>query len=147
MAEIVDARGRAEGEDTADAIEGARVQTAKNYLCGYQLCLQMLELHAYKRQRQWRFDELCDCSDLLEGNELVWRARMYEIEKLVSSLLGARERLILYYHYLRGESVERAAELVGVSRRTGYRAYRRGLFVVGCILERKKIGPFSESSE
>ena len=132
---------------TEQTVEGIRIQAAKSYLCGYQLCLQMLELHRYKRQRQWRFDELCDCSDLLEGNEVVWRARMYEIEQMVSSLLGARERLILYYHYLRGESVERAAELVGVSRRTAYRSYRRGLFVVGCILERKKMGEFSEPAE
>ena len=42
-------------------------ETARNYLCGYQLCLDMLKLRKYERKRAAKFDELCDCEDILAG--------------------------------------------------------------------------------
>ncbi|MDY3863975.1 MAG: helix-turn-helix domain-containing protein, partial [Eubacteriales bacterium] len=69
-------------------------------------------------------------------NEAFWRARMEEIGQAIASLRNGRDKLVLYHRYIRGESVERAAAILGISRRTAYRAFRRGLTVVGIRLER-----------
>lgn len=116
--------------------EELRIAAAKDYLCGYQLCMDMLNLRRYERRRAQRFSEECVCEDVLQGNEAFWKARMYEVEHLIASLRNGREKFILYYHYIKGESIERSADLLGISRRTGYRMHRKGLLVTAAILER-----------
>ncbi len=118
--------------------EMSRAEAARSYLCGYRVCAEMLELRQYDRRRQRDMDEWFVSSALLDAGETVWRLRMQEIENTVLSLVGIRERRILFYRYLRGESMDRCAELIGISRRTAYRIHERALYVVGCILERKK---------
>ena len=116
--------------------ETLRMNAAKDYLSGYQLCLDMLNLRRYERHRAKPFGEECSCEDILRGNEAFWKARMYEVEHLIASLRNGREKLILYYHYIKGESIERSADFLGISRRTGYRMHRKGLLVAAAILER-----------
>jgi len=127
-----------------EALGASREELARNYLCGYRLCAQMLELWRYDRKRARYEDELCVSSELLGAEETVWRLRMQEIESTVLSLVGARERRLLFYRYLRGERMERCAELIGVSRRTAFRVHQKALHVVGCILERRKKSQKSE---
>lgn len=112
------------------------VEEAKDFLCSYQLCLDMLNLRKYERKRAKKFDEPCVCEDVLAGDEAYWRVRMYEVNALLSRMRNGREKLILYYRYVRGESVEHAANLIGVSRRTGYRMHARGLQIVARLLDR-----------
>ncbi len=111
------------------------MEEAKNFLCGYRMCMEMLGLNRYERHRTRC--ETCDeestealRTSLLKGDEAYWQMQMYEIEALMGELKNGREKLILHYHYLRGLSVERAAALLGVSRRTGYRLHERGLCMV-----------------
>ncbi len=115
----------------------ARVAAARDFLAGYQLCLDLLELKRYERRRAETFDEPCRCEDVLAGNEAFWRARMEEIGQAIASLRNGRDKLVLYHRYIRGESVEHAAAILGISRRTAYRAHHRGLAVVGIQLERR----------
>ena len=114
------------------------IDNAKNYLCGYQLCLDMLNLRRYERRRAKKFDEECNCEDVLMGNEAFWKARMYEAEHLIASMRSSREKLILYYHYIKGESIQHTADFLCISRRTAYRLHQKGLLSVGYILERMK---------
>lgn len=114
------------------------IQRAKNFLCGYQLCLDMLELRRYERKRANAFREVCDCEDVLMGNEAFWRARMLEVGALISGMKNGREKLILYYHYVRGESIECAANLLGISRRTAYRLHQKGLYQASFLLDKIK---------
>lgn len=116
----------------------ARIAAAKDFLAGYQLCLDLLELKKYERRRAERFDEPCRCEDVLAGNEAFWRARMEEIGQAIAALRNGREKLVLYHRFIRGESVEHAAQILGISRRTAYRAFSRGLSVVGIQLERRR---------
>ncbi len=114
----------------------AELRRAKDFLCGYQLCLDMLNLRRYERVRGSHFSEECDCEDILSGNEAYWRARMYEVRTVLGRLRNGKEKLLLYYHYVRGESIEHAADMLDVSRRTGYRLHQRGLHSVAMLLRR-----------
>ena len=109
-------------------------ETARNYLCGYQLCLDMLKLRKYERKRAAKFDELCDCEDILAGDEAYWKARIYEIAAFLGKMKNGREKMLLYYRYVKGESVERAAGLMGLSRRTAYRLWNKALLSAGLLL-------------
>lgn len=113
-----------------------RIEHARNFLCGYQLCLDMLNLKKYERRRANVFRDPCDCDDILMQSEPYWRARISEVGALISSMKNSREKLILFYHYIRGESIEHAANILGVSRRTGYRLHQKGLVIAAALLEK-----------
>ena len=128
--------------------EEARISRVRDFLCGYQMCMEMLNLRKYERKRAKSFDEEADCDDVLAGGEAYWRARMFEVRTLIEGMRNGREKLILYYHYIRGESIERAADLLGVSRRTGYRIHRRALFAISFLYENaQKKGWIRHASE
>ena len=116
----------------------ARIARARNFLCSYQLSADMLHLKRYERKRAYRFDEEFDCEDVLAGNEAFWRARMYAVGSLIEKMKNGREKLMIYYHYVRGESIEHTANLLDVSRRTGYRLHERGLRSASFLYERMK---------
>ena len=120
--------------------EDARIEAVRDFLCSYQLCIDMLNLRKYERARASKFDEGFECADILAGDEAYWKARMYEVNALIGSMRNGREKLILYYHYIRGESIERAADLLGVSRRTGYRMHKKGLLLISFLYERMRRG-------
>ena len=61
---------------------------------------------------------------------------MREIELLIASLRNGREKMVLYYRFIRGQSVMYSTDFLGISRRTGYRLYNKGLLTVGKILLR-----------
>ena len=115
--------------------DAGRLTAVREFLRGYRLCADMLNLSRYERKRMELTDDAF-AAGLPPENEAVWRAQMYEVEHLIGCLRNSREKLVLYWHYIRGESIERTADLLGVSRRTGYRLHRRGLTVAGSILAR-----------
>ena len=120
-----------------------RIEAVRNFLCGYQLCLDMLNLRRYERKRSYQFDDEFDGEDILSGNEAYWRARMFAVGSLIEKMKNGREKLMIYYHYVRGESIEHAANLLDISRRTGYRLHQRGLLSASFLYERmKKESPF-----
>lgn len=125
-----------------------RAEKTRDFLCGYQLCVDMLQLRRYERKRARSMEEEFDCEDLLAGSEAYWRARMFEINTLLSEMKNGREKMLLYYRYVRGESIEHAASILGFSRRTGYRVHERALVTASYVLERMKkregIAYFSE---
>lgn len=61
------------------------------------------------------------------SEEALARARMFEVRHFITSLPNSDEKLLLYYHYIRGESVERCAELLGIARASAYRLKKRAL--------------------
>ena len=133
---------RREGEtqltDEEVILRRERIARAREFLSGYQVCLDMLHLRRYERKRAHRFPLECACDDIFAGNEAYWRARMNDVSALLNAMKNSREKVVLYYHYVRGESIERIADYLDVSRRTGYRIHERGLYSAALILERMK---------
>ena len=107
--------------------EAARVEQIRNFLCSYRFCADMLNLRRFERRRAQAFLDPCDCNDVLTGNEQFWRSRMMEVGTLINSMPNGNEKLLLYYHYIHGESIEYIGKALGVSVRTSYRLHGKAL--------------------
>ncbi len=131
-----------------ETIQDKALQEVKDFLCGYQTCIDMLNLRAYERKRRQPFDEACTCTELLGGDEAYWQARMYEVSALIDGMRNSREKLVLYYHYIKGERIERVADFLGISRRTAYRMHQKGLLQISFLYRAaKKNGLIYEASK
>ena len=118
--------------------EKQMIEEARAFFCGYQLCMDMLNLRKYERKRVKKFDEECGCEDILHGDESYWKARIYEVASLLGGMKSGREKSVLYYRYVKGETMESVARLLGVSRRTAFRLRDRGLLSAGLLLCKKR---------
>lgn len=114
------------------------VKEVRIFLCSYQFCLDILQLRKYERRRARRMEipEDVEFDNLIAGSEFFWRARMYEIETFINAIPFGRERLLLYYHYIRGESIEHVANILGISRRTAYRIHTKALIRAAALYRR-----------
>ncbi len=113
-------------------------EAVKNFLLGYRMCEDMLCLRSYERKRGREQELPGEFSSILLGNEAYWRARMLAVQTLIGKMKNGREKLMLYYRYMGGETVEHAASLLNISRRTGYRLLERGLYSAALLYERMK---------
>ncbi len=125
--------------ENTDDFRREKIREVREYLEGYRFCVDMLQLRQYERVHPSRFDEPI-AEELLSGNEAFWKSRMLEIGLFVGSLPNGRAKLMLHYRYIKGMSVERVADLLGVSRRTGYRLYDKGLALAALLFEKRKSG-------
>ena len=105
--------------------EEIQIARMDNYLSGYKLNRKLLKLDRYERE-YFHTDE----SDIEAfGEAPLARARMFEIRHFIMGLNNCDEKLFLYYHYIKGESVERCGELLGIGRSTAFRMRRRALLM------------------
>ena len=103
--------------------EKEKIRQVEDYLRGYQLNRKLLRLDKYERE-YFHTDE----NDIEAFGEVpLARARMFEIRHFIMRLENCDEKLLLYYHYIKGEPVERCGELLGVSRSTAFRMKARAL--------------------
>lgn len=99
------------------------IRTMDDYLKGYVMNQKLLKLDRYERT----YFGYKDGEDSLPTDAPLARAKMFEIRHFVMDMKNGDEKLMLYYHYIRGESVERCAELLGISRSSGFRLKKRAL--------------------
>ena len=121
-----------------ETVSEEEIEEVRSFLCSYQLCADMLGLRQFERRRRRRDEEEMNFDDLLAGDEAFWRARMLAVRSFVSEMRNGREKLMIYYYFLRGERIEHASETLGVSRRTGYRMLHRGLCSATLLYQKKK---------
>ena len=109
------------------------IEKTDNYLRGYQTNRKLLRLDRYEKE-YFHTDE----NDFeAYGETPLARARMFEIRHFIMSLKNSDEKLMLYYHYIKGESIERCGELLGIGRSTAFRMRRRALIMAGEELKQK----------
>ncbi len=113
----------------------ARVERVRNFLCGYQFCVDMLHLRKRERKRKRKFDEEYEIDLSSDADDIVWQSRIYEVNALIERMKNGREKLMLYYHYIHGESIEHVANMLGFSRRTGYRVHQKALRSAAILFE------------
>lgn len=113
------------------------LDAAQNYLKAYRLCEKMLHLRDYERKRTAKMEEPANAEQILQASACHWELQIVQTKQLINDIRNGREKMILYYHFIRGESVESAARLIGISRRTGYRMLEKGVALVALCLRQR----------
>ena len=101
------------------------VEQMDSLLRQYEYGLKMLRLNKY--EQDYFGGELPQDGLFCADDEAYTKARMFEIKRFVTSLPPDDRKLFLYYHYIRGESVAKCGELLGISRRSAFRLKGRAL--------------------
>ena len=94
----------------------------ENYLKHHSFYAKLLKLDKYE-QDYFGGGERVD----IHSESTLAHAKMFEIRHFIMTMQNSNEKLLLYYHYVRGESVDRCAELIGISRSSAFRLKKRAL--------------------
>lgn len=112
--------------------EGLRA--VDDYLRSYEFYRKLLRLDRYERRYFGYEDE----EETLPGDLTLARMKMYEVRHFVMNMKNSDEKLMLYYHYIRGETVEKCGELLGISRSSAFRLKKRALELAFTYLQTTK---------
>lgn len=99
------------------------VKQIENYLKGYKFNKRLLRMKNYED----KYFETCEWESESPAEFSLARAKMFEIRHFLMNMRNSNEKLLLYYHYVRGESIEHCAELMGISRSSAFRLKHRAL--------------------
>ena len=102
-------------------------QIIESYLLGYVTNRKMLGAEKYLELYVEEDGFLSQIDKELLHEAPLAKAKMFGVRHFIIDLPNGDEKLLLYYHYVKGESVERCAELLGISRRSAFRLKNRAL--------------------
>lgn len=125
---------------TGGTDEAAVMARAREFLEDYRAALHMLRLcreDAKERERlahECRLDEVF--YGVVGGNEAFWLERMHRVRDFVSHVPDYPCQRMLFYYYIRGLTVERAAEELDISRSSAFRLKKKALLLAGSLLEK-----------
>ena len=74
------------------------------------------------------------------GTAEYWQNQLIEIRKFIESLPNESCKLLLYYHYVVGMTVERTSEELDISRRNAFRLKKKALAFAAARLDDWKAG-------
>lgn len=99
------------------------MKKAERFLEGYKTHKNLYKIDLYEKSRglvsEWEAES---------PNELfLARARMFDVRHAIMDMPNSDEKLFLYFHYIKGESVERCGDMLGISRSTAFRVKRRAV--------------------
>ncbi len=101
------------------------VRLVENYLKGYLFSAKLLRLDRY--EKHYFSDKISEWETEAPGEIPLARTKMFEVRHFIMSLKNCDEKLLLYYHYIKDEPIERCAELLGISRSSAFRLRKRAL--------------------
>lgn len=119
---------------TDTAISAEQIRAIENYLKEYRFQGRLVRMDRYERE----FFRMKSENSDMPCDQPIARAKMYEIRHFLMTLPNSDEKLLLYYHYIKGESVERCAELLDKSRSSGFRLKKRALALAATYWERRE---------
>ena len=102
------------------------VLRTKAFLESYGVNKKMLSMINYEKEY---FRDSFEKEETLMpfSDEVLIKAKMYEVRRFVANLPDGDEKALLFYHYIRGYSVEKCSELLGIGRTSAFRLRRRAL--------------------
>lgn len=98
--------------------DGEKGKKARDFLGSYALYKQWLGASRYDR-RSLGGEAVMD--------DVFLQAKMFQVREFVFSLPNCREKLFLNCHYIRLYTVEKSAEMMGISVRNAYRLKKRAI--------------------
>ena len=139
-------------------VSAEELRAAEEYLSSYRHGARMLDCMRYGRNFMgsevlpedpllyWseNYEDIESNSD--GADESIIRARMYGVRQFISELkCDSNTRLLLYWHYIRGVSVTRCAEMMNISRAGAFRVRKRALEAAARALRKvKKLARISD---
>jgi len=140
-----------EGMRYSKNVSAEELRKAEEYLSSYRHGARMLDCMRYGRQFMgsevlpedpllyWSENYEERESDSDGADESIIRARMYGVRQFVSELrCDSNTRLLLYWHYIRGVSVTRCADMMDMSRASAFRVRKRALESAAVALRKVK---------
>ena len=111
---------------------------AENYLRTYGFYKKLLKLEKYEQEyfERGHLPEI-NVWENPSGNAVAV-AKMFEVRHFIMSMQNCDEKLMLYNIYVKGHSVERCAELMGISRSSAFRLKKRALVLAAEHYAQKK---------
>ncbi len=99
------------------------ISRTEGYLKGYRFCRRLLNLKNYEK----KYIDTLEWERSFPVELTLAKAKMFEIRHFVLSLPNSDEKMLLYFHYIRGDSVEKCGETMGLSRSTAFRIKHRAV--------------------
>ena len=98
----------------------------EDYLMTYGFYKKLLRIDKYEQEF---FSDRSESPDLLDRSSEIAlaHAKMFEVRHFIMGMQNCDEKLFLYHHYVHCDSVERCAELIGISRSSAFRLKKRAL--------------------
>lgn len=70
------------------------------------------------------------------GDQAHWLAVLRDVRDFIESLENGNAKVLLYYHYIRGNTVEQIAEVMDISLRNAFRQKKRALSLAAVEYEK-----------
>ena len=125
-----------------------RIAEVKSYLRGYSVFRKLFD-RGNGEYLTFENPSYCEVND--DGNSEfcgTCSVKLFEIRRFVNSLPVGDERVLLFLHYIHGETLEKCAERMMLSRRSVYRLHRCALELAAAhYYEYKKISRASKTYE
>ena len=121
---------------TVEKKEKEKIEEIENYLKGYAFGAKLLRLEKYEKNY---FGRRGTQEEESFGEAPLARARMFEIRHFIMDMKSSDEKLLLYFHYIKCEPVEKCAELLGISRSSAFRMKRRALALAADMAIKKGV--------
>ena len=121
-------------------VSAEELRAAEEYLSSYRHGARMLDCMRYGKQFMgsevlpedpllyWSENYSDRPDSVPDADEALIRARMFGVRQFISGLrCDSNTRMLLYWHYIRGVSVTRCAEMMDISRAGAFRLRKRSL--------------------
>ena len=121
-------------------VSAEELRAAEEYLSSYRHGARMLDCMRYGKQFMgsevlpedpllfWSENYDDNLETVPDADEALIRARMFGVRQFISGLrCDSNTRMLLYWHYIRGVSVTRCAEMMDISRAGAFRLRKRAL--------------------
>ena len=109
----------------------------EDYLMTYGFYKKLLRIDKYEQEF---FSDRSESPDLLDRSSEIAlaHAKMFEVRHFIMGMQNCDEKLFLYHHYVHCDSVERCAELIGISRSSAFRLKKRALVLAAEYYAKEK---------